>query len=72
MTSVKCPQCERIVPIRTSRFGDAIYARHNMARINDPDAIPEHGFNNPINPEATPIWLMPCPMSGQPVEEENE
>lgn len=69
-----CPQCRRTVKTHLTLFGDRVYNRHKMARLQDYDPIrrtpKELGaeIGRVPNPSAAPIWEIDCPMSGQVVE----
>lgn len=71
-----CPTCNRDIPTRETKFGDRVYRRHKMARAWDKAGRVTHetslDLRAPYNPNAPYTYQMDCPMSGQPIESENE
>ena len=80
-TAAVCRQCGRTIKTYTSRFGDLLYRRHKMAVLSDYNPIrrtPKELGAAPAkagvdsvasNPDATALWEVDCPMSGQVVED---
>lgn len=71
MTTAKCSQCNRIVNLHKTLFGDLAYNRHMMAVLAD-DPTHKGGiwleYSGECNRDAAPINEIPCPMSGQVIE----
>ena len=71
--SSQCPQCGRTIELKRNRFGDLIFARHNMARAYAEGSTtkPSQDTREDLRPghdrDKTYTFQQRCPMSGQPL-----
>lgn len=71
--SSQCPQCGRTIELKWNRFGDLIYARHNVATAYEKGSTSKLSADTreDLRPghdrDKTYTFQQRCPMSGQPL-----